>query len=58
VNNGRRDMSESTKEYLITKDNLTSEFTRGLYDPEVQKRRDTRAFRSDPKEPVKERTAR
>jgi ribose transport system substrate-binding protein len=56
VNNGRRDMSESTGEYLITKENLTSEFTRGLHDPDAQARRDTRAFRYGPKEPVKERT--
>jgi ribose transport system substrate-binding protein len=56
VNAGRRDMSESTREYLITKDNLTSEFTRGLYDPAAQKLRDTKAFRTGPKEPVKERT--
>lgn len=55
VNNGRRDMSESTKEYLITKENLTSEFTRGLYDPDTQARRDSKAWRTGPKEPVKER---
>ena len=57
INNGRRAMSESTKEYLITMENLTSEFTRGLYDPEVQARRDTRAWRAGPKESVKERNA-
>jgi ribose transport system substrate-binding protein len=57
VNNGRRDMSESTKEYLITKENLNAEFTLGLYDPATQARRDTHAFRYGPKEPVKERTS-
>jgi len=57
VNNGGRDMSESTGEYLITKENLDSEFTRGLYDPEVQARRDTHAFRTGPKEPVEERSS-
>jgi ribose transport system substrate-binding protein len=57
INNGRRDMSESTKEYLITKENLNSEFTRGLYDPETQARRDTHVWRTGPKEPVKERTS-
>ncbi|MBN9119676.1 MAG: substrate-binding domain-containing protein [Planctomycetes bacterium] len=55
VNNGRRDMSESTGEYLITKENLTSEFTLGLYDPAAQARRDTRPWRTGPKVPVKER---
>jgi ribose transport system substrate-binding protein len=49
-------MSESTKEYLITRDNLTSEFTLGLYDPDAQARRDTRPFRYGPKEPVTERS--
>jgi ribose transport system substrate-binding protein len=57
VNNGRRDMSESTREYLITKDNLMEEFTRGLYDEEAQKRRNTHKFLTDPKEPVKERSS-
>jgi ribose transport system substrate-binding protein len=57
VNRGRRNLSESTKEYLITKENLRSEFTLGLYDPDAQARRDTRAFRFGPKEPVKERNS-
>jgi ribose transport system substrate-binding protein len=57
VNNGGHNMSESTKEYLITKDNLTEEFTLGLYDKDAQERRDTRAFREGPKEPVRERTS-
>jgi ribose transport system substrate-binding protein len=48
-------MSESTGEYLITKENLTSEFTLGLYNAKAQARRDTRVFRFGPKEPVKER---
>jgi ribose transport system substrate-binding protein len=57
VNNGRRDMSESTREYLITKENLMSEFTRGLHDEDAQKHRDTHQFRMGPKEPVKERSS-
>ncbi len=55
INNGRRDMSESTKEYLITKENLTSAFTRGLYDPEAQAKRDSKVWRTGSKTPVKER---
>jgi ribose transport system substrate-binding protein len=57
VSDGRRNLSESTKEYLVTKDNLASDFTRGLYDPTYQARRDTREFRYGPKVPVKERRA-
>jgi ribose transport system substrate-binding protein len=53
INDGGREMSESTGEYLITKDNLDSDFTRGLYDPEYQARRDTREFRYGAKVPVK-----
>lgn len=55
VSSGRRALSESTGEFLVTKENLSSQKTRELYDPEAQARRDTRAFRSDPKVPVKER---
>lgn len=55
VNNGGRDISESTGEYLVTKENLDTEFVRGLYDPGTQAKRDTRAFRYGPKESVKER---
>jgi ribose transport system substrate-binding protein len=55
VNNHGRDMSESTGEYLVTKENLDTEFVRGLYDPAAQAKRDTREFRYGPKEPVKER---
>jgi ribose transport system substrate-binding protein len=55
VNDHGRDMSESTGEYLVTKENLDTEFVRGLYDKEEQKNRDTRAFRYGPKEAVKER---
>jgi ribose transport system substrate-binding protein len=53
VNDGRRDMTESTGEYLITKENLTTEFTRGLYDPDVQAHRDTHVWRTGPKVPVR-----
>ncbi len=56
VNGGGSDMSESTGEYLITKENLDSEFTRGLYDPDVQSQRNTKLFRSGPKMPVQERS--
>ncbi len=55
VNNHGRDMSESTGEYLVTKENLDSDFVRGLYDPVAQAQRDTHVFRTGPKEPVKER---
>jgi ribose transport system substrate-binding protein len=55
VNDHGRDMSESTGEYLVTKENLDTEFVRGLYDPVAQAKRDTRAFRYGPKEAVKER---
>lgn len=55
VNNGRHDMSESTGEYLITKENLRDEFTLGLYNDKAQERRDTKPFRYGPKTPVKER---
>jgi ribose transport system substrate-binding protein len=48
INDHRRDLSESTGEYLITKDNLDTEFTLGLYDKEAQKRRDTRPWRNKP----------
>ena len=48
INDHRRDMSESTGEYLITKENLDTEFTLGLYDKEAQKRRDTRPWRNKP----------
>ena len=57
VNAGRREVSESTKEYLITKENLTSDFTRGLYDPDAQAKRNTKEWRTGPKEAVKERSA-
>jgi len=48
INDNRRDMSESTGEYLITKDNLTDEFTLGLYDKDAQNRRDTKLWRNKP----------
>ncbi|HEY1190691.1 MAG TPA: substrate-binding domain-containing protein [Gemmata sp.] len=49
VNNGRRDMDESTGEYLITKDNVNSAFTLGLYDPAAQAKRTTEELRKGPK---------
>lgn len=49
INNGRRDLSESTGEYLVTKDNVTSGFTLGLYDPAAQARRTTAELRTGPK---------
>lgn len=49
INNGRRDMDEGTGEYLITKDNVTSAFTLGLYDPAAQANRTTEALRKGPK---------
>jgi ribose transport system substrate-binding protein len=55
VNSHGRDMSESTGEYLVTRENLDTEFVRGLYDPATQAKRDTWAFRYGPKEAVKER---
>jgi ribose transport system substrate-binding protein len=52
VNNNRRDLSESTGEYLITKESLDSEFTLGLYDKDAQARRDTRVWRYGPPVPT------
>ncbi|AWM37189.1 D-ribose-binding periplasmic protein precursor [Gemmata obscuriglobus] len=49
MNNGRREMSEGTGEYLITAENVTSAFTLGLYDPEAQARRTTEELRKGPK---------
>ncbi|AMV24825.1 D-ribose-binding periplasmic protein precursor [Gemmata sp. SH-PL17] len=49
VSNGRKDMSESTGEYLVTKENLNSAFTLGLYDPETQAKRTTEELRKGPK---------
>lgn len=48
VNSGRREMSESTGEYLITANDVTSAFTLGLYDPEAQARRTTEELRKGP----------
>ncbi len=52
---GRGAPSESTGEYLITKDRLRDKLTLELYDPDAQARRDTKEFRYGPKTPVKER---
>lgn len=52
---GRGAPSESTREYLITANDLTTEQTLGLYDPAAQERRDTKAFRFGPKMQVQER---
>ncbi|MBP3955836.1 substrate-binding domain-containing protein [Gemmata sp. G18] len=49
VSNGRKDMSESTGEYLVTKENLNSAFTLGLYDPVAQAKRTTEELRKGPK---------
>jgi ribose transport system substrate-binding protein len=49
VNNNRQNMSESTGEYLITKDDVTSQFTLGLYDPATQAKRTTEELRKGPK---------
>ena len=49
ISNGRKDMSESTGEYLVTKENLNSAFTLGLYDPVAQAKRTTEELRKGPK---------
>lgn len=48
VNNGRKDMSLSTGEYLVTKENVDSDFVLGLYDPATQARRSTSELRYGP----------
>ena len=45
VNADRTAMRESTGEFLVTKANLNSPFTLGLYDPAVQARRTTEELR-------------
>lgn len=57
VNNGRREMSESTKQYLITEANLNTAFTRGLYDPDAQAKRNPKEWFKEAKVPVTERSA-
>jgi ribose transport system substrate-binding protein len=52
INNNRANLRESTGEYLITKENLDSEFTLGLYDKEAQARRDTHIWRYGPPVPT------
>ena len=46
VNRGRVEMNLSTGEYLVTKENVDSEFVYGLYDPPVQTRRGTEGLRA------------
>jgi ribose transport system substrate-binding protein len=48
VNKHRTDMSLSTGEYLVTKENVDSEFVQGLYDPAGQAKRSTRSLREGP----------
>lgn len=48
VNAGRTQMHLSTGEYLVTKQNVDSEFVHGLYDPAAQARRTTRDLRYGP----------
>jgi ribose transport system substrate-binding protein len=48
VNAGRTDMSLSTGEYLVTKENVDSQFVLGLYDPAAQARRTTQELRRGP----------
>lgn len=53
INNNRVNLSESTGEYLITRENLDTEETRGLYDPKVQAARDTHSWRYGPETPTR-----
>jgi ribose transport system substrate-binding protein len=48
VNANRTDMNLSTGEYLVTKENVDSEFVRGLHDPAAQANRSTRSLREGP----------
>jgi ribose transport system substrate-binding protein len=48
VNANRTDMSLSTGEYLVTKENVDSDFVLGLYDPAAQAKRSTRSLREGP----------
>jgi len=48
INKHRTDMSLSTGEYLVTKENVDSEFVLGLYDPSAQAKRTTKALREGP----------
>jgi ribose transport system substrate-binding protein len=45
VNANRTDMSLSTGEYLVTKENVDSEFVLGLHDPAAQAKRTTASMR-------------
>jgi ribose transport system substrate-binding protein len=45
VNASGTQMSLSTGEYLVTRENVDSEFVHGLYDPETQSRRTTQSLR-------------
>ncbi len=49
VNKNRTDMSESTGEYLVTKDKLNDVSTLRLYDPATQAARTTEELRYGPK---------
>jgi ribose transport system substrate-binding protein len=48
VNANRTDMNLSTGEYLVTKENVDSDFVLGLYDPAAQAQRSTRSLRDGP----------
>jgi ribose transport system substrate-binding protein len=48
VNAHRTDMSLSTGEYLVTRENVDTEFVHGLYDPTAQARRTTKELREGP----------
>ena len=48
MNRGRREMSEGTGEYLVTKEDVASAFTLGLYDPAAQAKRTTEGLRKGP----------
>jgi ribose transport system substrate-binding protein len=47
VNADRTDLSLSTGEYLVTKENVDGEFTLGLHDPAAQAKRTTAALRNN-----------
>ncbi|HEY2910100.1 MAG TPA: substrate-binding domain-containing protein [Gemmataceae bacterium] len=46
INANRTQLSLSTGEYLVTRDNVDSDFTLGLYDPAAQARRSTASLRA------------
>lgn len=48
INANRTDLSLSTGEYLVTKENVDTEFVRGLHDPAAQAKRSTRSLREGP----------